>query len=77
MESIGSDLETMKRVPLADAHVAALSEIGEERWYAKGEMIARVGERCFERSVDVLKSCFGSRRWLLMGTGASLRSRRI
>ena len=45
MESIGSDLETMKRVPLADAHVAALSEIGEERWYAKGEMIARVGER--------------------------------
>src|SRR5688572_30622186 len=45
MESIGTDLETMKRVPLADAHVAALSEIGEERWYAKGEMIARVGER--------------------------------
>jgi thioredoxin reductase (NADPH) len=44
MESIGSDLETMKRVPLADAHVAAIREIGEERRYAKGEMIVQVGE---------------------------------
>lgn len=44
MESIGSDLETMKRVPLADAHVAAIREIGEERRYARGEMIVQVGE---------------------------------
>ena len=44
MESIGSDLETMKRVPLADAHVAAIREISEERRYAKAEMIVQVGE---------------------------------
>ncbi|RJY08164.1 FAD-dependent oxidoreductase [Aurantiacibacter aquimixticola] len=43
MESIAADLETMKRVPLADEHVAMICEIGEERDYAKGDMVAEVG----------------------------------
>lgn len=44
MESLADDLETMRRVPLAETHVAALREIGAERSYSAGELIARVGE---------------------------------
>ena len=44
MESIAADLETMKRVPLADGHVAKIRDIGTERGYAAGDMIAEVGE---------------------------------
>ncbi|QFT77141.1 cyclic nucleotide-binding domain-containing thioredoxin-disulfide reductase [Erythrobacter sp. THAF29] len=44
MEQLGEDLETMRRVPLADDHVAAICEIGQERTYAKGEMVAEVGD---------------------------------
>lgn len=54
MESIGSDLETMKRVPLADAHVSAIREISEERGYAKGEMLAQVGQP-MDRFIYLLK----------------------
>ena len=43
MESIAADLATMPRVPLADEHVAMICEIGEERSYAAGEMVAEVG----------------------------------
>ena len=43
MEQLGEDLETMRRVPLAEGHVAAICEIGHERSYRKGEMVAEVG----------------------------------
>ncbi len=44
MESIGADLETMKRVPLADKHVAMIRQIATERSYAAGDVIAEVGD---------------------------------
>ena len=44
MESLAADLKTMVRTPLADAHVAAIREIAEERRYPEGEMIASVGD---------------------------------
>ncbi|MEE4199368.1 FAD-dependent oxidoreductase [Erythrobacter sp.] len=44
MEQLGEDLETMRRVPLADPHVDAICEIGRERSYAKGETVAEIGE---------------------------------
>ena len=44
MESIGADLEQMKRIPLSDDHVRAISAIGEERHYPKGRIIAQVGD---------------------------------
>lgn len=34
----------MRRVPLADDHVAAICEIGEERTYQAGEMVAEAGD---------------------------------
>jgi thioredoxin reductase (NADPH) len=45
MESLGADLETMRRVPLAPEHVDALRAIGSECSYAAGAMVARVGQR--------------------------------
>ncbi|MBV7264768.1 FAD-dependent oxidoreductase [Erythrobacter ani] len=44
MEQLGEDLETMRRVPLADAHVDAICEIGEEKTYPKGHWFARSGD---------------------------------
>lgn len=44
MEQLGEDLETMKRVPLADAHVAAIRDIANEREYQAGDIVAEVGE---------------------------------
>ena len=44
MESIGLDLITMQRVPLADAHVARLREAGREARYAAGQMVTEAGE---------------------------------
>ena len=44
MESLGENLETMPRVPLADEHVAKLHEIGTERSYEAGEMVAEIGD---------------------------------
>ena len=44
MEKIGQDLDTMKRVPLADNHVAMIRDIGTERSYKAGEMVANVGD---------------------------------
>lgn len=43
MESLAADLQTMRRVPLADAHVEALREIGEERSYPTGTLVAEIG----------------------------------
>lgn len=44
MESYGDDLETMRRVPLADSHVAQLRELGTERAYAEGQSVVDLGE---------------------------------
>lgn len=44
MEQLGADLETMRRVPLADAHVAAICEIGAERLYKAGEIVSEIGD---------------------------------
>ena len=44
MEQLGAELETMRRVPLADEHVAAIRKIGSERTYGAGEMVAEVGK---------------------------------
>ncbi len=44
MEQIGPDLETMKRVPLADDHVKAIAEIGVERVYKAGSIVAEIGD---------------------------------
>ncbi|MGB7408350.1 MAG: FAD-dependent oxidoreductase [Pontixanthobacter sp.] len=43
MESIGVDLEGLKRQPLADAHVEAIRAIASEKHYAAGDMVAEVG----------------------------------
>ena len=45
METLGQDLETMRRVPLADDHVDAICEIGEEKVYPAGTIVAEIGER--------------------------------
>ena len=44
MEQIGPDLETMKRVPLAQEHVDAIAQIGQERVYAAGDIVADIGD---------------------------------
>ena len=44
METIGENLATMQRVPLADAHVEAIRGIGTECSYASGEMVADAGD---------------------------------
>ena len=44
MEGLGQDLETMRRVPLAQAHVDAICEIGGERSYKAGEIVADIGD---------------------------------
>ena len=53
METLAGDLETMRRVPLSDPHVAALRAIGEERDYAAGALVAEGGEP-MDRFVYVL-----------------------
>ncbi|WP_271077356.1 FAD-dependent oxidoreductase [Aurantiacibacter sp. MUD61] len=44
MESIAADLETMRRVPLADDHVDMIRDIGVERTYDAGDMVVEVGD---------------------------------
>src|SRR6476469_4144800 len=44
MESFGADLETMRRQPLAERHVALLREHGEERSYPAGTIVFDVGD---------------------------------
>ena len=53
MEALGENLETMPRVPLADDHVEMLREIGKERTYEPGEIVAEIGET-MDRFVYVL-----------------------
>ena len=45
MESLAADLETMVRTPLSEAHVAALRAAGEERAFAAGDWLVRLGDR--------------------------------
>ncbi|MFU7527806.1 FAD-dependent oxidoreductase [Qipengyuania sp. ASV99] len=44
METLGQDLGTMRRVPLADAHVAAIRAIGAEQRYSAGAIVMDIGE---------------------------------
>ena len=43
MERLGQDLETMRRVPLAPEHVAAICEIGGEVFYPAGTIVMDIG----------------------------------
>ncbi|MCK0128936.1 cyclic nucleotide-binding domain-containing thioredoxin-disulfide reductase [Erythrobacter sp. F6033] len=44
MEQLGQDLETMRRVPLADDHVDAICEIGVEKTYPAGTIVSDLGD---------------------------------
>ncbi|MFN2100093.1 FAD-dependent oxidoreductase [Altererythrobacter sp. MF3-039] len=44
MEQFGDDLETMRRVPLSNAHVDCIREIAATREYEAGEMVVEVGD---------------------------------
>jgi thioredoxin reductase (NADPH) len=44
MESIGLDLVTMQRVPLAESHVARLREAGRKVVYEAGQIVTEAGE---------------------------------
>ncbi|MBI1403557.1 MAG: cyclic nucleotide-binding domain-containing protein [Porphyrobacter sp.] len=54
METLGQDLETMRRVPLAPEHVAAICEIGGEVVYPAGTIVLDIGEP-HDRFVYVLE----------------------
>jgi thioredoxin reductase (NADPH) len=53
METLGQELETMRRVPLAPEHVDAICAIGGERVYAAGSIVMDIGDP-FDRFVYVL-----------------------
>ncbi len=44
METIGADLRQMQRIPLAEAHVAALRKAGKVATYPAGAFLTRPGE---------------------------------
>ncbi|MEM9501532.1 MAG: FAD-dependent oxidoreductase [Pseudomonadota bacterium] len=44
MESLGEELDTMRRVPLAQSHVDEICKIGGERTYKAGEVVMQIGE---------------------------------
>ncbi|KWV90472.1 cyclic nucleotide-binding domain-containing thioredoxin-disulfide reductase [Erythrobacter sp. YT30] len=44
METFGEELETMRRVPLADAHVEAIREAGSEVTFEVGHIVADIGD---------------------------------
>ena len=44
METLGADLETMRRVPLAPGHVDAICAIGSEAFHPAGSIIMDIGE---------------------------------
>lgn len=44
MESIGRDLGEMQRIPLSASHVAALRNIGVEKYYPAGTFLVRAGD---------------------------------
>lgn len=54
METLGQDLETMRRVPLAPAHVDAICAIGGEVFYPAGAIVMDIGEP-MDRFIYVLE----------------------
>ncbi|WP_086734241.1 FAD-dependent oxidoreductase [Erythrobacter colymbi] len=54
METLGQDLETMRRVPLAAEHVDAICAIGGEKLYPAGTIVMDIGEP-MDRFVYVLE----------------------
>ena len=54
METLGQDLETMRRVPLAAEHVDAICAIGGEEFYPAGTIVMDIGE-AMDRFVYVLE----------------------
>ena len=54
METLGQDLETMRRVPLAPDHVAAICAIGGEVAYSAGAIVMDIGEP-MDRFIYVLE----------------------
>jgi len=67
VEQLGQDFETMRRVPLASAHVDAICEIGEERLYNAGEVVAKMGDPMdtfvyvFDGEIEVVDPYTGGR----------------
>ncbi len=54
METLGQDLETMRRVPLAPEHVEAICAIGGEKFYPAGAIVMDIGE-AMDRFVYILE----------------------
>ena len=54
METLGADLETMRRVPLAPEHVDAICAIGGEKFYPAGSIVMDIGE-AMDRFVYVIE----------------------
>lgn len=54
METLGQDLETMRRVPLAPEHVDAICAIGGEKFYLAGSIVMEIGEP-MDRFVYILE----------------------
>lgn len=54
METLGQDLETMRRVPLAQEHVDAICAIGGEKTYPAGAIVMDIGEP-LDRFVYILE----------------------
>ena len=54
METLGQDLETMRRVPLVPEHVDAICAIGGERFYPAGSIVMDIGEP-MDRFVYILE----------------------
>jgi len=54
METLGQDLETMRRVPLAPEHVDAICGIGGEKFYPAGTIVMDIGEP-MDRFVYILE----------------------
>ncbi len=54
METLGQDLETMRRVPLAPAHVDAICAIGGEVLYPAGTIVMDIGD-ALDRFVYILE----------------------
>ncbi len=44
METIAFDLQQTKRIPLSQAHIAALRKLGSEKNYAQWDMVAQAGQ---------------------------------
>lgn len=67
METLGQDLETMRRVPLAPEHVAAIGAIGAEVFYPAGSIVLDIGKRhdsfvfILEGEVEVVDPITGGR----------------